>query len=151
MVSVWGGCWDGPMRCCKAGWNRGQEAFLSDSPCKRDGHIRADMFCGRSKSRKGWAVEDNQPRRFKCFSNKWCQWGSAEVMISRVRELCKCICTCRENSQLRTPWRKLEYFMQLVIKKKARNEVNFNFLPPETGVTGQAAYRFWDSASTSTK
>ena len=27
--------------------------------------VRANMFCGRSKSRKGSAVEDNKPRRFK--------------------------------------------------------------------------------------
>ena len=135
MVSVWGGCWDGPMRCCdgpmrccKTRWIEARRLFSGTHDARETGTIRADMFCGRSKSRQGSAVEDNKRRRFKCCSNKWCQWGSAEVMMSEFREPRKCICTCRENSQLRTPWRKCEYFMQLVIqKKKPRNEVNFNF------------------------
>ena len=39
--------------------------FSGTHDARETGTIRADMFCGRSKSRQGSAVEDNKPRRFK--------------------------------------------------------------------------------------
>lgn len=49
---------------------------------------------------EGASLDRDQQWRFKRLFQ---QMVSAEVMTSEFQEPRKCICTCRENSQLRTP------------------------------------------------